>query len=266
MNPGTDNVIVTTHGSVGRFGTALLLLHTIVRSPVRSASSRCVERSTATGGSSVPSGPLPEASGLVLQSQGAPGHRRRGPLDGAIATIPATLTELEGDEYATEYAGSLRGTPEFQEYEAKTQGRQMPLFRCRGADGAPTFSVRRSSCTEGMVDYKLELVFVPVSDVDRSRFSTVRRWGGRSTTTERPFPGLRFIQVTPPGSPLPLAFGEGIVDAPAGSVPGFRWSCRRPRKPTTNSRRAASRSATWTRTLFIFVNCYRWDPHLPVRG
>ena len=73
-----------------------------------------------------------------------------------------------------------------------------------------------------MVDYKLELVFVPVSDVDRSKAFYGETLGWPVDYDERPYEGLRFIQVTPPGSACSIAFGEGIVDAPAGSVPGLQ--------------------------------------------
>ena len=69
-----------------------------------------------------------------------------------------------------------------------------------------------------MVDYRIELVFVPVSDVDRARafYGDTLGWSvdHDRTVTE----GLRFVQVTPPGSACSIAFGEGISEMAPGSL------------------------------------------------
>ena len=70
------------------------------------------------------------------------------------------------------------------------------------------------------MDWKLELVAIPVSDVDRAK-DLLRRQG---RVPGRPRPSgldeLRFVQLTPPGSACSIAFGTGIVDSPPGSVKG----------------------------------------------
>ncbi len=75
---------------------------------------------------------------------------------------------------------------------------------------------RRSVC--GM-DWKLELVFVPVSDVDRAKDFYVNKVGFNADYDEQPGDGIRFVQLTPPGSACSICIGEGLTDAPAGSAP-----------------------------------------------
>lgn len=59
------------------------------------------------------------------------------------------------------------------------------------------------------MDWKIELIFVPVADVDRSKeFYT--RIGFHPDHDQVPFDGLRFVQMTPPGSACSIAFGEGL--------------------------------------------------------
>jgi catechol 2,3-dioxygenase-like lactoylglutathione lyase family enzyme len=69
------------------------------------------------------------------------------------------------------------------------------------------------------MDFKLELVMVPVSDVDRAKAFYVDQVGFHADHDHRVNEHLRFVQLTPPGSACSIAIGEGIVDAPPGSVP-----------------------------------------------
>lgn len=61
-----------------------------------------------------------------------------------------------------------------------------------------------------MVDYRIELVFVPVADTDRSRAFYGDTLGWPVDHDVRVSEELRFVQVTPPGSACSIAFGEGI--------------------------------------------------------
>jgi len=69
-----------------------------------------------------------------------------------------------------------------------------------------------------MVYYRIELVGMPVSDVDRALefYGTTLGWSvdHDHTVSEE----VRFIQVTPPGSACSIAFGNGVSDMPAGSM------------------------------------------------
>jgi catechol 2,3-dioxygenase-like lactoylglutathione lyase family enzyme len=72
------------------------------------------------------------------------------------------------------------------------------------------------------MDFKLELVAVPVSDVDRAIAFYRDRAGFTLDHDHRVKEGLRFVQLTPPGSACSIALGEGITDAVPGSVRGLQ--------------------------------------------
>lgn len=66
------------------------------------------------------------------------------------------------------------------------------------------------------MDWKIELIFVPVTDVDRAKEFYVRI-GFHADHDQTPYPGLRFVQLTPPGSACSIAIGEGLgVDLEPG--------------------------------------------------
>jgi catechol 2,3-dioxygenase-like lactoylglutathione lyase family enzyme len=72
------------------------------------------------------------------------------------------------------------------------------------------------------MDWKLELVAVPVSDVDRAKAFYVDQAGFNPDQDHRVSDELRFVQLTPPGSGCSIAIGEGIIDTPPGSVKGLQ--------------------------------------------
>ena len=72
------------------------------------------------------------------------------------------------------------------------------------------------------MDWKLELIAVPVSDVDRAKAFYTERVGFVADHDHRVADGLRFVQLTPPGSACSIAFGEGITTAPPGSLEGLQ--------------------------------------------
>ena len=72
------------------------------------------------------------------------------------------------------------------------------------------------------MDFKLELVAVPVSDVDRAIAFYRDKAGFTLDHDHRVNEGLRFVQLTPPGSACSIALGEGITDAVPGSVRGLQ--------------------------------------------
>ncbi|WP_374974911.1 VOC family protein [Microbacterium trichothecenolyticum] len=59
------------------------------------------------------------------------------------------------------------------------------------------------------MDWKIELIHVPVSDVDRSK-EFYERIGFHADHDQTPVEGLRFVQMTPPGSACSIAFGTGL--------------------------------------------------------
>ena len=66
--------------------------------------------------------------------------------------------------------------------------------------------------------WKLELVTVPVSDVDRAKAFYVERAGFVVDHDHLVQEGLRFVQLTPPGSSCSIAIGEGLTELPPGSA------------------------------------------------
>ena len=69
--------------------------------------------------------------------------------------------------------------------------------------------------------FKLELIPVPVSDVDRAKaFYEQAGFGVDNDVTVKE--GLRFIQLTPPGSACSIAIGEGITEMDPGSQQGLQ--------------------------------------------
>lgn len=57
--------------------------------------------------------------------------------------------------------------------------------------------------------WKIELIFVPVTDVDRAKDFYVKI-GFNADHDQTPYEGLRFVQMTPPGSACSIAFGTGL--------------------------------------------------------
>jgi catechol 2,3-dioxygenase-like lactoylglutathione lyase family enzyme len=69
------------------------------------------------------------------------------------------------------------------------------------------------------MDYKLEVVVLPVSDVDKAKdFYTGLGWRLDADYTSGDF---RVVQLTPPGSPCSVIFGAGVSSAAPGSVQGL---------------------------------------------
>ena len=60
------------------------------------------------------------------------------------------------------------------------------------------------------MDWKIELIFVPVTDVDRAKEFYVDKLGFNADHDRTVNEGLRFVQLTPPGSACSIAIGEGL--------------------------------------------------------
>ena len=72
------------------------------------------------------------------------------------------------------------------------------------------------------MDWKLELVSVPVSDIDRAIAFYVEKVGFHLDHDHTVSDEIRFVQLTPPGSACSIATGRGIVDTAPGSVRGLQ--------------------------------------------
>jgi catechol 2,3-dioxygenase-like lactoylglutathione lyase family enzyme len=68
------------------------------------------------------------------------------------------------------------------------------------------------------VDWKLELVLVPVSDVDRAKAFYTEKAGFNLDVDHRAGEDFRVVQLTPPGSACSISIGTGITEAAPGSL------------------------------------------------
>lgn len=67
------------------------------------------------------------------------------------------------------------------------------------------------------MDWKIELIPVPVTDVDRAKSFYVDQVGYNADHDHQVTPQLRFVQLTPPGSACSIVIGDGITDMVPGS-------------------------------------------------
>jgi len=72
------------------------------------------------------------------------------------------------------------------------------------------------------MDWKLELVQVPVSDVDRAKAFYTDQVGFNADHDHAVSEEMRFVQLTPPGSSCSIAIGTGLSDMAAGTVQGLQ--------------------------------------------
>jgi catechol 2,3-dioxygenase-like lactoylglutathione lyase family enzyme len=75
-----------------------------------------------------------------------------------------------------------------------------------------------------MVDMKLELVAIPVSDVDRAKAFYTDKIGFNADHDYTVSDEIRFVQLTPPGSACSIAIGKGVVEGEPGSVQGLQMT------------------------------------------
>jgi catechol 2,3-dioxygenase-like lactoylglutathione lyase family enzyme len=72
------------------------------------------------------------------------------------------------------------------------------------------------------MDCKLELVVIPVSDVDRAKTFYTEQIGFHADHDHTVSEEIRFVQLTPRGSACSIAFGKGLVEGAPGSVRGLQ--------------------------------------------
>jgi catechol 2,3-dioxygenase-like lactoylglutathione lyase family enzyme len=72
------------------------------------------------------------------------------------------------------------------------------------------------------VQMKLELIAIPVTDVDRAKAFYVDQCGFNADHDHTVNEDIRFVQLTPPGSACSIAIGKGVTDAEPGSVQGMQ--------------------------------------------
>jgi predicted enzyme related to lactoylglutathione lyase len=72
------------------------------------------------------------------------------------------------------------------------------------------------------MDWKIELVAIPVTDVDKAKAFYVEQVGFNADHDHQVHEGLRFVQLTPPGSACSIVMGVGVTDMPPGSQKGVQ--------------------------------------------
>jgi catechol 2,3-dioxygenase-like lactoylglutathione lyase family enzyme len=72
------------------------------------------------------------------------------------------------------------------------------------------------------MDWKIELVGIPVTDVDRAKAFYVEQVGFNADHDYQVHEGLRFVQLTPPGSACSIVLGTGVTQMPPGSQKGVQ--------------------------------------------
>jgi predicted enzyme related to lactoylglutathione lyase len=72
------------------------------------------------------------------------------------------------------------------------------------------------------MDWKLELVAIPVSDVERAKAFYTEAVGFSADHDHTVSDEIRFVQLTPPGSACSIALGKGVVESEPGSVQGLQ--------------------------------------------
>jgi catechol 2,3-dioxygenase-like lactoylglutathione lyase family enzyme len=72
------------------------------------------------------------------------------------------------------------------------------------------------------MDWKIELVAIPVTDVDRAKAFYTEKAGFNADHDHTVSDEVRFVQLTPPGSACSITIGKGVTDAPPGSVQGMQ--------------------------------------------
>jgi catechol 2,3-dioxygenase-like lactoylglutathione lyase family enzyme len=72
------------------------------------------------------------------------------------------------------------------------------------------------------MDWKIELIPVPVTDVDRAKRFYADQLDWTVDIDDAPSPGIRLVQLTPPGSACSIVIGNGVAEGAPGSIRGVR--------------------------------------------
>src|SRR4029453_3539406 len=115
--------------------------------------------------------------------------------------------------------------------------------------GTPTGRCGRPPTEDGAMDFKLELVAVPVTDVDRAKRFYTEQAGFNADHDHNLSDELRFVQLTPPGSAFSIALGPRVPPAPPAVGPRARRGARPPPPPGPGRCAASSGSSAIARPL-----------------
>ena len=164
---------------------------------------------------------------------------------------PSRLSEL--DAVAVADSGRAGLTRRFRDPTRRSaanggagRGRPQPEDGSRRGGGCGSRLAPASSWVRvGLMDWKLELVAIPVSDVDRAKSFYVDKVGFNADHDHTVSDEIRFVQLTPPGSACSIALGNGTREHAARLGPGTcSSSLQTSRQLVRSSSSAESRSAT----------------------
>src|SRR5215208_1059684 len=139
-------------------------------------------------------------------------HENDTPRDSSSARHPEAAWRLEAARRAGSGERPVR-SPEARHQRAKTTQKETVMTQL------DTMIERDLATSAGTVDMKLEVVVIPVSDVDRAK----RFYGDLGWRLDADFvvgDAFRGVQFTPPGSPCSIQFGSGGTSAVPGSAGG----------------------------------------------
>jgi NAD(P)-dependent dehydrogenase (short-subunit alcohol dehydrogenase family) len=148
-------------------------------------------------------------------------------ISSAGGSVEATVLDATDEQAVDAGMAALRRAPEAGDVAAAAAfPRLRPGGRHHRDDGERDLWARAQvidqPTTEGdrIVDLKLELVLVPVSDVDRAKTFYTEKLGFDLDVDHRAGEEFRVVQLTPPGSACSITIGIGITDAAPGSYRG----------------------------------------------
>jgi catechol 2,3-dioxygenase-like lactoylglutathione lyase family enzyme len=95
---------------------------------------------------------------------------------------------------------------------AGTDSKESPMSTTQAGTGAAN-----GAASTAVVEMRLEVVVIPVTDVDRAK-AFYERLGWRLDADFADDQGFRIVQFTPPGSPCSIQFGAKVTTAPAGTA------------------------------------------------
>ena len=151
------------------------------------------------------------------------GHHR-------LAAVRAHLQEMAGDHGAARERVPDGRPPDHEPARAalprvtRLPAARRPIDSRAGPAALPTAPAKPelATATGEIVEWRLELVQVPVSDVDRAKAFYTDKAGFNADHDHQVSDEMRFVQLTPPGSPTSIAIGTGITDMAPGSLQGLQ--------------------------------------------
>src|SRR6266542_2702288 len=84
------------------------------------------------------------------------------------------------------------------------------------------------------MDYQIQVVTVPVTDVDQAAAFYTQQAGFALDVDYHPAGDFRVVQLTPPGSACSVQFGVGLTDAAPGSARARTWPSPTSKRPVVN--------------------------------